>query len=143
MSGGTAMRRMKRGLIGAVVLSAVCAATALAAGNSVTAHAPTGVRVGSKFSIKLTGHAKKPSTLYMFLDTKACGATPAVEHTTHGANGDYWLNVDGTFSKTSKGWVSHLAAKIHICSYLVKGSAPINPNGAVLAHDFVAFRVSP
>ncbi len=107
--------------------------------SSVIAHPPTNARAKTGYSIRLTGHAAGAETLYAFLDYRGCAATPAIEHTR--ANGYIWA-VQGNFSKTANG-NSPRAGQNHVCAYLVKKTAPKNPNAGVLAHDFVPFTIHP
>jgi hypothetical protein len=120
------------------VLSALFVATAVASGNVVLAHAPGNVTVGTRYAIKLSGHADTTERLYMFVDYQSCASTPAGEHVR--ANGDIW-KVKGDFRETSANWSSPHKGKDHVCAYLVKASAPKNPSGGVLAHDFVTYYV--
>jgi hypothetical protein len=124
-----------------LLVAGVCAgfaASALAAGNTVTAQPPTNARVNVPYRIRLRGHANTAETLYMFLDYKACRRTPAGEHKR--ANGVIF-HVQGTFAGKSPRFVSHARGTDHVCAYLVPRSAPRNPTGRVLAHDFVSYRV--
>lgn len=105
--------------------------------NSVIAHPPAHARAGRPYSIKLSGHAVGAESLYVFLDYRGCGATPAIEHAR--ANGFIWA-VEGNFSEIGRG-KSPRAGHNHVCAYLVRRSAPKNPNAGVLAHDFVTFTI--
>jgi hypothetical protein len=130
------LRNLRRASLVAAGVSAVFVATALASGNVVHAHAPQAATVGQSYAIRLSGHATKTERLYMFVDYHSCASTPGGEHVR--ANGDIWT-VKGDFRETSPGWSSPLKGKDHVCAYLVKASAPKNPNGDVLAHDFVTY----
>ncbi len=105
--------------------------------NSVIAHAPTSVTVNTRYSIRLSGHAVGPETLYVFADYKGCAATPAIEHTR--ASGYIWA-VQGNFSEIARG-NSPRAGQDHLCAYLVKKAEPKNPTTGVLARDFVTFTI--
>lgn len=132
------VRKLSRATVLGSVLSALSVATALASGNAVNAQPPSTVHVGTPYAIRLSGHANKTERLYMFVDYHGCAATPAGEHVR--ANGDIWT-VNGDFKEKSAGWTSPLKGKDHVCAYLVKASAPKNPSGGVLAHDFVSYQV--
>src|SRR5437763_6188653 len=96
---------LRRAPVLAAGVLALFAATALATGNFVTAHAPRHAQANQHYSIKLSGHAKRIERLYMFVDYHRCGATPAAEHAR--ANGDIWT-VQGDFAVKSAGWSSPL-----------------------------------
>lgn len=92
------------------------------------------------FYVGLTGTAAQSETLYMYLDYYACGSTPAVEHS-RGAPSIHWT-VRGSYheSATAKAPRAHV---YHVCAFLVKSSAPLNPASGVLAHAFANLTVTP
>lgn len=143
MSGARAqgqIRRLRRMSLGALGASALLAAPAWASGNAILhIKTPRHATAHQKYSIGVSGHARRTETLYMFIDHRACGANPAVEHAR--ANGVIWV-VHGDFHKTSRGW-SGPASSQHVCAYLAKASAPKNSPHGVLAHRFKAFTVHP
>ncbi len=132
------VRNLRRATLLGGVLSALFVTTALASGNVVHAYPPGHARVNIPYAIKLSGHANRTERLYMFVDYHSCASTPAGEHVR--ANGNIWT-VNGDFKEKSPGWKSPLKGKDYVCAYLVKASAPKNPNGAVLAHDFVTYYI--
>ncbi|HZU61834.1 MAG TPA: hypothetical protein VE983_12775 [Solirubrobacteraceae bacterium] len=118
-------------------LCALLTTSALAAGgNSVHNQAPGHVTVGQSFKVHLIGHAKSTAWLYLWLDSKACTATPAGEHKRLGG---YAWTVTGSFDKAS-GWKATAAGTTHVCSYLSKRSEPENSPHGVLARDFTTIK---
>jgi hypothetical protein len=142
---GSQIPTLGRALLLAAGLPALCTATAAAAENVVEAHAPRHARVSDAraahfYSVRVSGHAQSREQLYMFVDYTRCASSPGGEHAKIGVSGDIWT-VRGDFRVRSGGWTASAKGKDHICSYLVRGSAPSNPFTGVLAHDFVTFRV--
>lgn len=140
MSGGSTARqarRLWRTPLTAGVLLAVFAATALAAGNTLYVHAPSGATAGQSYKIKLHGHARGTKRLIVFLDYQGCRATPAGEHKR--ANGYIW-QVTGDYSEVGLGTSPHSGTN-HVCAYLVKQYGPKNPSTGIVAKDFVTFTI--
>jgi hypothetical protein len=131
------VRHLKRGFLITGALLATCAATALAAGNSVHVHAPLHAQAKVSYNLKLHGHAVGTKLLYIFVDYKQCAATPAKEH--ERANGYIW-SVSGDYSKTATAKTPRSGTD-HACAYLVKKSEPKNPSSGIVAHDFVTYTI--
>lgn len=134
-------RNLRTTAVAAVLACAVFAGTALAAGNSVSVGVAGHVGFNKNFTVKLSGHAAKKSTLYLFIDALKCGSSPGVEHFTHHANGVFWsLKKGGSYTKPS-GWKVGKRGTFHACGYLVKASEPLNSTAGVLARGSKAFKV--
>lgn len=145
--------RFSTSVVVTVIAGGVLAASGwAAAGNTISVTVPSDAHVSPSscqpasnqtatcktFSVTLKGHATSAERLYMFLDFKACGANPAVEHAR--ANGSVW-SVEGSYKEVSKGWVSYKRGTDHVCAYLQKASEVENSPGGILAHKFASFKV--
>jgi hypothetical protein len=124
----------------AAILVTAFAGAAIAGGSSVHVNVARHVRKGVAYAITMRGFAAGKERLYLFVDYYSCGSTPAVEHSSHAANGDYWT-VHGHFVRISKDWHSSLKAVDHACVYLVRLSAPINSSTGVVAHAFRGYKI--
>jgi hypothetical protein len=122
---------------------AAAGTTALAAGSSVHVRVPH-VSVNAPYSITASGSTRGRKHLYLFIDSKKCGANPAVEFSRTGRTGTafgyYIKRVKGRFSRAE---AFRTTARItdHACAYLTKFSAPKNSAQGVVARAFKTYTV--
>jgi hypothetical protein len=134
---------------GVAVLAA--AGAAFAAGSSVHVSVPrarVSVKVNNHYNhpykITVSGSAAVTEHLYLFIDSKKCGANPKVEYNRTGtygtAYGYYWRTVSGRFSHKA-GFATIAVTKDHACAYLSKASVRKNSASDVVAHAFKTYQV--
>jgi hypothetical protein len=130
-------RRLRRASLLVGGLLAVCAATALAAGNSVHVRVPSDARKNVHYRIKLHGHAAGQKVLYIFVnDLKPCASTPAKDRKR--ANGFRWA-VQGDYAESVLG-LTHHTGQVYACAYLAQYIGKQIPDSSV-AHRFTTFTV--
>ena len=142
------MKQARTLTIGLVLAIAVAAAPAFAAGNSLHLSVPF-VQKSTKhhphpYTITVTGTTTGSKHLYLFIDSRTCGANPAVEFSRTGRTGTafgyYIKSVTGSFSQ-SEPFSTIARITDHACAYLTKSTAKKNSAKGVVARAFMSYRV--
>jgi hypothetical protein len=131
------------GLVAGLVLVAG-ASDALAGRNSVSLSVPY-AKHKVPYYITVTGNAAGLKHPHVFIDTRKCGATPAVEFSRTGhpygsSFGYYVKKVSGSFSRVA-GFRTKRRTMDHACAYLVSYSTQENAKGGVVARTFRRYLV--
>lgn len=140
-----------RRLAGAGMLMAICAIglvvgtdTAVAGSNSLQIKVPH-VTVNVSYRISIRGFAVGSKHLYLFIDTRRCGANPAVETARGGPSGTaagyYWARVHGQLFKRTGVLRTTGRVTDHACAYLTKSSVAESSPKGVVAHAFEIYTV--
>lgn len=128
-------------LLAAAVVVCAFGGTALALRNSLSIKPPTNAKVGKNFSFTISGFAGRIEGLSYFVDPKACGPSPHIEHYVHKAKGSEDV-VNASFNKTVRGWRISKAGTYRVCAYLVLISRyGLYTSNGVLARTGKAFTV--
>ena len=117
--------------------------SAAAASSTVGVYAPH-VKVNVSYRITVKGFAAGRKHLYLFVETRKCGATPAAEFARSGptgtASGYYVPTANGRFT-VPMDFRTSASTSDHACVYLTSSSAAKNGNKGVVARAFKAYKV--
>jgi hypothetical protein len=137
-------RRLFAPVLGAVGLLAVVTATAFAGANALHVSVPAYVTAKTSYTITVSATTSRREHLYLFVDSKRCGRSPAVEFSRTGKHGSsygyYWRTVRGSVSK-SAGFNTSVGLTDHACAYLAGFRAKKNSKYGIVARAFRTFRV--
>ena len=130
-------------VLGPALALAVASGTAFAGSSNVHVTVPF-VKLNVVYTITAHGVAAGNKHLYLFIDSKRCGANPAIEFSRTGPNGTsfgyYIKSVSGAFSRPES-FRTTARIKDHACAYLADSSAPKNGAGGVVARAFKTYTV--
>lgn len=115
-------KRYGRALAAAIVVSLTCAATAWAAGNSLSVQTPSSVKLGAVYKNHTSGDAVAPANFVVGFSVKghACKSTFLAEYAFLGnpSMAPLAQHVSGTFSKTTK-LQAAAGGTVYWCAYLI------------------------